>query len=69
MDFDFSNSDGTTCLLLSVLLVVASVIQGVLVYAVWNWLLVDSIGVGLPHIAFWQAILVGFVISILFNSK
>jgi len=60
---------GIACGLLLFIIAIATLIQGVIVYFAWNWLLIDIIGVNIPDIAFWQAILVGLVISILFNHK
>jgi len=58
---------GIACGLLLFIIAIAALIQGVIVYFAWNWLLIDIIGVGIPAIEFWQAVLVGLVISLLFS--
>lgn len=48
-------------------LLIAVMLEGAAVYALWNWILIGVIGASVPALGFGVCCVIGFLLSMIFN--
>jgi hypothetical protein len=58
---------GVGCILIIAIIALGALLSGCVVYGAWNWVIVPIFHVS-TVLTFWQAILVGLVVSVVINA-